>query len=439
MVSQNHRINGAKDADVVHKIVDQVVRIQQSVIAILPGAGVDACVNAITALCIGLASIDDIHIHIVDRDGARPGVSDGGDPALDCGIFSSSLRAVEEPSDDPLMPAMLSGRSCYIDRGAEASMVGHQYFDMHDRIHAIYAVPLVAQARLLGVLRSGTLNPEGIHEEIRMVLDLLAPQFALVIENALLYQQLNDPVVGDQHKQAQRVPDAPSVSSEDLVAGLAHEIKNPLTAISTFMQLFPRKWNDDHFRTSFYPIARDETQRLSRLVNDMLDRGKNQTARLMPVDIQDLVNNLMALAAPVAEQRQLQFQTHFALASSVIRIDEGKIKEAIINLLENAMEATPDAGDIGIRLEDFMMPSGRPAIKLEIQDSGPGIDKEIQAEIFDPYMSTKADGDLPGGTGLGLYIARHTIQAHGGTIEVECPETSGALFRVILPVERRRR
>ena len=85
------------------------------------------------------------------------------------------------------------------------------------------------------------------------------------------------------------------------------------------------------------------------------------------------------------------------------------------------------------------MPGGRPAIKFEIQDSGPGIDKEIQAEIFDPYMSTKADGNLPGGTGLGLYIARHNIQAHGGTIEVESPDTSGALFRVILPVERRRR
>jgi signal transduction histidine kinase len=185
-------------------------------------------------------------------------------------------------------------------------------------------------------------------------------------------------------------------------------------------------------------IARDETWRLSRLVNDMLDRGKNQS-ELKPVDIQKLVKDLMARLTPLAEQRHLQFHSHFALASPVIRVDKGKIKEAIINLLDNAMEATPAGGYIDIRLEDLVMPGGRPAIQLEIQDSGPGIEKTLQAEIFEPYMSTKADGNLPGGTGLGLTIARHNIQAHGGTIEVESLDTAGALFRVILPVERRRR
>jgi len=430
MVSQNQGSNDAKNA--FRKVVDQVVRMQQSGIAIMTSAGVEACVNAITTICLELASIDDIRIHLVDRGAAdRPGVSGG--------ILSPGLRVAEQPDADPLMQAVFHGRSRYIDRGAEASMAGYHFAKMNNRMNAIYVVPLLAQARVTGVLRAGTLNPEGMHEEIRVVLDLLAPQFALLIENALLYQQLTVPVVGGQHQQAPLVPDEPPVSSGDLVARLAHEIKNPLTAISTFMQLVPKKWNDDDFRTSFYPIARDETQRLGGLVNDMLDRGKKKPARLMSVDIQELVNNLMALLAPLAEQRHLRFQTHFALASSVIRIDEGKIKEAIINLLDNAMEATPEGGDIGIWLEDFVMPGGRPAIKLEIQDSGPGIDKEMQAEIFDPYMSTKVDGNLPGGTGLGLYIARHNIQAHGGAIEVESPDTSGALFRVILPVERRRR
>ncbi len=308
MVAKNNSLNDAKDADAVHKLVDEVVRIQQSVIAMLPVAGVDGCVKAITALCMGLASVDDIHIHKVDR-AARSGVSEGGDSAPVRGIFSSSVQAAEEPSEDPLMQTMLSGRSRYIDRGTEAPMVGHHFSEMHDRIKAIYVVPLVAQARVVGVLRAGTFNPEGIHEEIRMVLDLLAPTFALLIENALLYQQLKVQVVGGQHKQEQLAPEEPSVSSGDLVARLAHEIKNPLTAISTFMQLVPKKWNDDHFRTSFYPIARDETQRLGRLVNDMLDRGKKQPARLMPVDIQELVNNLLALVAPLAEQRHLRFQT----------------------------------------------------------------------------------------------------------------------------------
>jgi signal transduction histidine kinase len=131
--------------------------------------------------------------------------------------------------------------------------------------------------------------------------------------------------------------------------------------------------------------------------------------------------------------------TRFAPASSVIRVDEGKIKEAIHNILTNAMEAAPEAGEIKVRLDGFVLPGGRPAIRLEIQDNGPGVDEALKAQIFDPYMSTKDARPLSGGTGLGLYIARCNVQAHGGMIEVENADTGGALFRVILPVERRRR
>ena len=431
MVPPNHRINETKDA--VRKTVDQVLRIQQSGIAMLPLAGVETRVKAIAAMCMELVSIDDIRIHLVGPDADHLGVSIGEDSALVNGIISSDSQTIEEPGTDPLWQAVLSGRASYIKRGAKDAMVGSAFWDMNDRMHAIYFIPLLSQARIIGVLRAGTRNSEGIRDETMMGLDLLAPPFALAIENAWLHQQLRTPVVDDQRKQARGMPEDPSVSSRDRVAWMAHEIKTPLTTISTFIQLFPSKWTDDHFRTSFYPIARDETQRLSRLVNDMLDRGKNQSTRLMAVDIQELVCNLVAGVVPLAERRHVRFETHFALASSSIRIDKGRIKEAIINLFDNAMEATPDAGKISIRLEDFVMPGGRPAIQLEIQDSGPGIDKGRQAEIFDPYMSTKVDGHLPGGTGLGLYIARHNVQAHGGTIEVESLAGRGSTFSVRLP------
>lgn len=437
MDSQNPKIDAATHA--VSTVVDQVLKIQQSDIAMLPLAGVEARVNAIAAICMGLASIDGIRIQLVDRAFDCSGMCGGGDSARARGVFASGLWVAEDPWSDPLMQAVLAGRSRYIDGDAAESLAGQHFAEMDDRMNAIYFVPLVSRAGGMGVMCAGTLNPGGIHEESRIVLDLLAPQFALAIENALLYEQLNVPLRGGDFNPAQVIPDEPSVSSRDRVARLAHEIKTPLTTISTFIQLIPKKWDDEHFRTSFFPIARDETQRLSRLVNDMLERGKNQSAGLMPVDIQKLVNDLVARMSPLAEQRHLQFHTHFALASPVIRVDKGKIKEAIINLLDNAMEATPDAGHIGIRLEDLVMPGGRPAIRLDIQDSGPGIAKAIQDEIFDPYMSTKAGGNLPGGTGLGLTIARHNIHAHGGTIAVESPDTAGALFRVILPVERRHR
>lgn len=222
------------------------------------------------------------------------------------------------------------------------------------------------------------------------------------------------------------------------VADLAHEIKNSMTSVSTFMQLLPSKWNDDHFRTSFYPVARDEAQRVIDLVGDLLELGKKQAVRRVPADMLAVVKTLVASKSPLAEQRQLRIETHYSLAAPVIRMEEEKIKEAFTNLLANAIEATPDGGVIVIRLEDAMLPNGRPAIRLEIQDSGPGVAKTLRAAIFDPYVSTKTDGNLPGGTGLGLSIAQRHIQAHDGTIEVVNQEESGALFRVVLPVERRR-
>ena len=210
-----------------------------------------------------------------------------------------------------------------------------------------------------------------------------------------------------------------------------------MTSISTFVQLLPSRWHDERFRDSFYPVVNEETQRITQLVNDMLDLGKRQSAQLISTNIQDLLENLLASKAPLAEQRCLRFHTRIDVSCPTLRIDQERIKEAIVNLLHNAMEATPDGGDIRIKLEDDRMPNGRPAIRLEIQDSGPGIDQELQTVIFDPYMSTKAEGQQPAGTGLGLYIAKRHVEAHGGSLAVESPPMSGALFRMVLPVERR--
>ena len=233
-------------------------------------------------------------------------------------------------------------------------------------------------------------------------------------------------------------PDAVARKASSQVARLAHEIKNAMTSVSTFLQQLSSKWDDAQFRASFYPIARDEAERVNFLLNEMLDLGKSQSGQLVPTDIQELVVNLIALKAPLAQVRQQEFQTHFNLESAVVRIDADGIEEALGNILNNALEATPDGGHIDIRLASRKLPGGRPAVLCEIRDSGPGIDQEKQDEIFMPYMTTKPANSLKGGTGLGLDIARRHVQAHGGTIEVESLIGKGALFRVILPVERRR-
>lgn len=411
-----------------------MLRIQQSYAA-LSAAGVEERVKAVTALCMTLDSIDDALILRVNWPLGSAGL-DSFPVAADC---SSQWRNVLTPRGDFREDKVVLSRFLAQDPRVAKVMATPLVSDLQDRMRVIYCVALTIPGRVIGILCAGTLNPDGFHAGIRLALDLLAPQLALLIENARPSRPSEDSAAVSHHA-AEPIPrDSRSAPLEDLLARLAHDIKNPLTAISTFMQLFPTRWNDDHFRSTFYPVALEETERLLCLVHDMLDRGKKQSARLMAVDMQDLVGNLVGLLAPLAEQRQLTLSTQYAMASSVIRVDEGKIKEAIHNILTNAMEASPETGHIDIRLDGLVLPGGRPAIRLEIQDSGPGVEEAIKAEIFDPYMSTKDARPLSGGTGLGLYIARCNVQAHGGMIEVENADAGGALFRVILPVERRHR
>jgi signal transduction histidine kinase len=419
--------------EAVRNAVDHMLRLQRSY-ATLPAVGVEEMIKALAALCMTLDSIDDVLIHRVDWPMGSAGL-DSFTAGADC--FSERRNSLNPRGGYPEEKTVFS-RVLAQDQRVEAVMAAPLISDMQDQMAAMYCVALTIPGRVIGILCAGTLNRDGFQAGIRLALDLLAPQLALLIENARPSRPPEDLAAASQNAADPIPRDSRSAPLEDLLARLAHDLKNSLTAISTFMQLFPTRWNDDHFRSTFYPVALEETERLLCLVHDMLDRGKNQGARLMPVDMQDLVGNLVGLLAPLAEQRQVTLSTQFAQASAVIRVDEGKIKEAIHNILTNAMEATPEAGHIDIRLGGFVLPGGRPAIRVEIQDSGPGVDEAIKTEIFDPYMSTKDARHLSGGTGLGLYIARRNVQAHGGMIEVENADAGGALFRVTLPVERRR-
>jgi signal transduction histidine kinase len=268
-------------------------------------------------------------------------------------------------------------------------------------------------------------------------LELFAPCFALAIENARLRSAASGmPPNVEDHSPADQGNAGPL--EVGAVARIAHDLKNSMTSVSTFMQLLPKKWGDTVFRSSFYPVDRDEALRVNHLVNDLLDHGKDRFAQRAPVDMRAVLAHILPLKAPLADQRRLRVRVRDGATLSTIRIDRRAIEEAVVNLLSNAMEASPDGGAIDIRLEDDLLPSGQPGIRLEIQDCGPGVDQALREAIFAPYMSTKTDDLSAGGTGLGLAIARQHIEAHGGTIAVENPAEGGALFRIRLPLERRR-
>lgn len=436
MVSQ--RQGKGQTADMAKATLDPLTGLLNADLAALCGGGLSDCAHAIVAHCRRLASIDEACLYLLPAKAVGPRGAQG------LRLFSTGERCFtdlmhEGPASGPLARAASSGKAFYLDSECAEIRSVDAFAGMNADIRAAYVMPLGLPHRVVGVLCTGTFDAGGIGIEIRRTLDLLAPQLALALENAQLRQQLKILAPQGTNPRYRENPEAAAFSTASANARLAHDIKNSMTTVSTFIQLLPVKWDNEHFRTSFYPVARDETNRVNRLVSVMLDRGKQQHARVATVDLHAVLNKLLALKSPLAEQRRLRIRVHVALTVPDIRIEKAAIEEAVVNLLTNAIEASPEGGSIDIRLEDDALPSGRPAIRLEIQDSGPGIDETLQGAIFAPYVSTKTGSAMAGGTGLGLSIARHHIEAHGGTIAVESPGGAGALFRVVLPVERRQK
>jgi signal transduction histidine kinase len=307
-------------------------------------------------------------------------------------------------------------------------------------LSAVYAMPLITRSRVIGVLVAGQTGGEAWEKHQLEMLDLFAPQFAISIENARLYTKQQDQVEALQRSHVLLERASKFSSLGHLAAKLAHEIKNPMTAISAFLQMLPAKWHDDSFRTTFYQVAYGESQRINDLIANLLDLGQAAPAKIVPVDLAALIEKLVVLLTPLADQKKIAFNCELDGELPEMLLDPDKIHQALLNILDNALAVAPQETAVRIAIRnarhDFLR--GRPAVAVEIADSGPGIPKELQARIFDPYFSTRQRGAECHGAGLGLYIAQRHIQDHGGILEVTSSPGEGSVFTVVLPLERRK-
>lgn len=403
-------------------------------LAPLMAGSLDERIETIIALCKGLPAIAAAAVHLVDEE-ARTFT---GGTAKSRPRSEEGSQAPPWPSPERLAQVAASARACYATREPKEPLNDRRRVNKESTPESIYMLPLGPRERVLGILLLGTRRAGGIPIATRRTLDLLAPLFFLALENACLGRHAPSPAAQDRAPEGQRPGDILDPSRVDPIAHLAHELKNAMTTVSTFLQLLPAKWGEAQFRSTFYPSARDESLRINGLVNAMLDGQPQQPPARAFVDLQAVLQHILARKTPLAEQRRLRLHFHADPALPTLFLDQDAIAEAIGNLLSNAMEASPRGGRIDLRLTGDAMSNGQPAVRLDIQDSGPGVAKALREAIFAPYVTTKRRGASTGGTGLGLAIARRHIEAHGGRIAVETPAGGGALFRVLLPVERRR-
>jgi len=298
---------------------------------------------------------------------------------------------------------------------------------------SVYVVPLITRSKAIGIIATDAVAEEGVPKETRETLETFAPQIAIAIENARLYCKLHEQMeeLRKSHVLLSRAEKFSFLGN--LAARLAHEIKNPMTAIGTFLQMLPQKFNDEEFRTNFYKIAMEETTRVNNLITELLDLINTRESHFELNNLHDLIDKMIFLISPQSKAKDIGIVRKFDTSIGEVKIDSEKMKQVILNLLSNAVDFTPEKGRIEISTAKESMNGSKESIRVEIKDNGIGIPSSMMNKIFDPYFTTKHKSNMHNGTGLGLFIAHQNIQDHQGTIEVQSEVNKGTIFILTLP------
>lgn len=214
-------------------------------------------------------------------------------------------------------------------------------------------------------------------------------------------------------------------------AELAHEVKNPLNAMNIQMTVLQRELHDikkvgDKTKKELLEIVtivQKELNRLSGFVEECLHFSKTGELNKSNVDVGDILSEIVSLLLPQAQLQGIQIELNIMNALPKVMIDRDKIKQAILNILINGIEAMPDGGTLQVRAQ-----RREQEICISCQDTGPGIPEEIREKIFHLFYTTK-----DGGTGIGLSFAQNIVQAHGGIIRIET-SSKGSKFAIALPI-----
>ncbi len=213
-----------------------------------------------------------------------------------------------------------------------------------------------------------------------------------------------------------------------LGASLAHEIRNPLVSIKTFVHLLPKHHHDPVFRQKFFGLIGDEVTRIDRLTEQLLDLASPRVYKAEPIDLHPVLRTSLELVAAKATDKRIEFLTDFQANPDRAFTDGSAAKQVLLNLCFNAIQAveTQPEGPRWVKVATRNVAKG---IEMMVEDSGPGISPAIRPRLFQPFQSTKSSG-----FGLGLAICSDILAGLDATISVD-PSVPGrgALFRIVFP------
>jgi signal transduction histidine kinase/putative methionine-R-sulfoxide reductase with GAF domain len=291
---------------------------------------------------------------------------------------------------------------------------------------SVLAVPLLREEHLLGALAVNRSSPGEFAPEVIDLLKTFATQSALAIQNARLFREIEE--------KSRELATASRHKSEFL-ANMSHELRTPLNAIIGFSEVLAERMfgeiNDK--QAEYLSDILESGRHLLSLINDILDLSKIEAGRMelepTAFNLPDAIENTLTLVRERAHRRGITLVRTIDDRLGIVRADERKVKQVLLNLLSNALKFTPEGGRIDVRAE-----ANSDGPEISVSDTGVGIAPEDQAAVFEEFRQVGAAAKKIEGTGLGLAISRKFIELHGGKIWVRSEMGAGSTFTFSLPL-----
>ena len=351
-------------------------------------------------------------------------------PGFSFGLEEADLAGLQVPARGKLTRWLAVNETCLVlDRQPGVQ----EYLDpaereLLDRLRMSLVVPMISLNRLTGILLLGADRPGwGIGRGDVELLDLLASQASLAFENAELYRTQRERL--DRLYRAERL-----AAVGQLAAGVAHEIRNPLTAIRSTMQYLLRSLDPAEPRHELVHELLREVDRINSTVGGLLSLSRSGEMRRSDIDLLEPLGQAVQLLQARAAEQGVEMCSNLGVGALRVQGDADQLKQVFLNLLINSLQSMPSGGRITVGAAPWLgdersEPGGPRWAQVRIEDTGAGIPPEQMRRIFDPFYTTKRDG-----TGLGLAICNGIVEQHQGEIQLESEVGRGTAVSVRLPL-----